>query len=72
MAEDRSSSRRLTAYVDPEVLDRARRASYWTPGLTLSALVEDALRVELDRLEAERGDRFPPYKGDLPRGGGVR
>lgn len=59
---------RLSAYVDPGLLERARAAAFWTPGLTLSGLVADALRRELDRLEAERGEPFPERKGGLPKG----
>lgn len=69
MAEkDKQSNRRLTAYVEPEVLERAKAAAYWTPGLTLSALTTEALVREVDRLEKERGEPFPARGGELPRG----
>lgn len=59
---------RLSAMVASEVLEAARDAVYVTPGLTLAGLVEEALRRELRRLERERGEPFPPRKGELPRG----
>ena len=61
-------SRRLTAYVEPVLLERAKSAAYWTPGMTLSALVSEALERELARREAERGEPFPARGGELPRG----
>lgn len=59
---------RLTAYVDAEVLEAAKRAAFWTPGLTLSSLATEALRREVARLEAERGESFPDRTGNLPKG----
>jgi hypothetical protein len=54
------------------VLDRARDAAFWTPGVSLSALIEQGLRGEVARLEAERGEPFPPRRGPLKPGPAVR
>lgn len=59
-------------YIDAAVLDRARNAAYWTPGVSLSALIEQGLRAEIARLEAERGEPFPPRRGPLKPGPIVR
>jgi hypothetical protein len=56
------------ARLDPEILDRARDAAYWTPGLNLSRLVEVALVHEIARLEKSRGTPFPKRRGPLPTG----
>ena len=47
------SARAITVGVslDPEVLERARNAVYWTPGLTLTALATTALAAAVDDLE---------------------
>lgn len=58
----------MTAYVAPEVLEKAKDVAFWTPGMTLSALVTAALEAELERREKERGEPFPPRSGDLPKG----
>ena len=58
----------VSVRLDPEVLDLAKRAAYWTPGLTLGGLVEEALRRELVRLEKSRGDAFPKLSGKLRTG----
>ena len=42
--QGRTNETRLQAYIDPDVLAAAKRVVYWTPGLTLRAFVEDALR----------------------------
>lgn len=61
-------SNRLTAYVEPGLLERAKSCAFWTPGMTLSGLVALALEAELERRERERGEPFPPRSGDLPKG----
>ena len=59
------SARTITVGVslDPEVLERARNAVYWTPGLTLTDLATQALAAAVDDLEYERGRPFPKRGG---------
>ena len=52
----------------PALLDKARNACFFTPGLTLAALTEAALTRELARMEAERGGPFENRTADIPRG----
>ncbi len=60
---------RLQVYVEPALVERAKREAFWTPGLTLSALVEEALRRELARREEERGgEKLPDRTGPLKEG----
>jgi hypothetical protein len=59
---------RLPLYLPVELIDRVKNAVYWTPGLTLAGLGEEALRVMVERLEADRGNPFPPRQEEL-RGG---
>ncbi|MGB5636638.1 MAG: hypothetical protein WBM44_22795 [Waterburya sp.] len=59
---------RLTAKLPVEVIERARNAVYWSPGLTLASLTEDALSAYIDALEAERGEVFPQRQGELKLG----
>lgn len=59
---------RFTVNVYPDLLEWARRAVVFTPGLTLSGLMEEALKRELERREKARGEAFPsttetPKKG---------
>jgi hypothetical protein len=44
----------------PDVISWAKRAVYHSPGLTLSDLVELAVIKELERMEKQRGEAFPP------------
>ena len=53
---------RLTVNVPPELVEWARRAVVLTPGLTLTGLVENALTLELERLERKLGKPFPTTK----------
>jgi hypothetical protein len=59
------SARTITVGVslDPEVLERARNAVYWTPGLTLTDLATQALAAAVDDLEYERGRPFATRGG---------
>lgn len=46
---------RTTVHVSIEVMERIRNAVYWTPGLTLAAVAEEAFRKALVELEGQRG-----------------
>jgi hypothetical protein len=65
---------RATIYVAPDLLDEARNAASYLAGyparLTLTKLVENALRSELERLKKAytAGQDFPPRDEEL-RGG---
>lgn len=52
----------------PPLLEKARNACFFTPGLTLAALTETALTAELSRMETERGRPFETRSADIPRG----
>lgn len=62
------SKERLTIHLPVDLIDRVKNAVFWTPGLTLAALGEEALRAMVDQLEDERGGPFPPRREEL-RGG---
>lgn len=62
----------VQGYIDARVLERARDAAFWTPGVSLSALIEQGLRGEVARLERERGEPFPPRRGPLTPGPAIR
>lgn len=66
--KEKGKRERFTVNLNPELINWARRAVVFTPGQSLTGLVEDALTRELERLETERGDPFPsttatPKKG---------
>ena len=69
-----SSKVRATLYLPLEVLEEARNAAVHLAGnparLTLTKLVEDALRRELARLKDlyHAGKEFPPRNEDLKGG----
>ncbi|MCO5297783.1 MAG: hypothetical protein M9921_13090 [Fimbriimonadaceae bacterium] len=46
--------------IDAELLERIRRAAYWTPGATVSGVLESAAKDYVAKLEKERGEPFPP------------
>lgn len=62
---------RLTVTLPAAVLDRLRNTVYWTPGLTLAALIEQAITEFLESMEKQHSEPFPPrieeLKGGRPR-----
>jgi len=67
-----TTKERLTVNLSPELVERARNAVYWTPGLTLAGLTEDALLRSLARLEKQNGGPFKARNGRLPAGRPIR
>ncbi len=65
---------RATLYLRPDLLDEARNATVYLAGyplrLTLTRLVEQALRTELARLKDtyNSGEEFPPRTEELKGG----
>ena len=50
-----------------ELIERARDAAYWDRD-TLAGIIVQALSDALDRKEKERGEPYPPRKGELRSG----
>ena len=63
--------KRLTVSLPLELLERSRNTVYWTQGLTLAGLLEEALTASLDHREELNGQPFPTrlegLKGGRPR-----
>lgn len=57
------SKERITIQLSKETIERVKNAVYWTPGMTLSAFVEQALIKTVDRLEKDQ--TFPQRKHEL-------
>jgi hypothetical protein len=70
--EERELKERLTVHLRRSVIDRAKDAVYWTPGLTLAGLAEDAFVKVLEELERKHGGRFDPRRGELKGGRPVK
>jgi hypothetical protein len=64
----RITKERLTVHVPVELIDRVKNIVYWTPGLTLARLAEEALTKEVEEREKERGERFPHRAEELKGG----
>ena len=63
---------RFTVRLSNDVIEKARDAVYWTPGLTLVDLAERALLSEVRRMEKERGASFKTRDTELKPGRPVR
>jgi hypothetical protein len=59
---------RATFYLDAELMEAARDAAYWTPGLALTDLAAQGLRWAIAQLENERGTPFPRRPANLRPG----
>ncbi len=58
----------MTISISKALLDRVKDIVYWTPGLTLSGLVQDCFSNLVIAMEKERGQSFPPRSGTLRSG----
>jgi hypothetical protein len=63
---------RVTFQLPVDLIERARNAVFWTPGLTMAALAEEAFKQALDRMEKQRGEVFPPRHSPLKTGRPVK
>jgi len=59
---------RLTILLPSSLVERVKDAVYWTPGLTLSELAEEAFTAAIQKREKGRKKRFPPRRGKLKAG----
>ncbi len=64
----RSQKQRITVQISVDVIERVKNAVYWTPGLTLAALAEEALSKAVDELEGKNGEAFSKRKDELKTG----
>jgi hypothetical protein len=64
----KSSKQRITVQISEDVIERLKNAVYWTPGLTLASLAEEAFSKAVDALENEREAPFPKRKEELKTG----
>jgi hypothetical protein len=60
--------KRLTVSLPLELLERSRNIVYWTKGLTLARLLEEALTTSLDHREELNGQPFQRRLEDLKGG----
>lgn len=63
-----SDKTRITFYMSQKMVERAKNAVFWTPGLTLSSLAEQSLEHLIDKLEEKRGEPFPLREAELAKG----
>jgi len=66
------AKQRMTVTLPVELLERLRNAVYWTPGLTLARLIEEAVTDTIAAMERRSyGEPFPrriaQLKGGRPR-----
>jgi hypothetical protein len=72
VADKKPGKERLTVHLRVDVIDRAKDAVYWTPGLTLAGLAEEAFIEALEKIEKKHGGPFDPRKGELKGGRPVK
>lgn len=65
---DEGKPYRTTVMLPHELAERAKGAAYWTPGLSLSAIIAEGVRREVERLEKANGGPFDSAEGPLKRG----
>jgi hypothetical protein len=59
----RAAKERVTFQLPVDLIEKARDVVYWTPGLTMASLMEEALLAQLKRAERKHGKPFPSRAG---------
>src|SRR5215207_5488728 len=59
---------RLTVHLPINLIERVKNVVYWTPGLTLAGLAEEAFAEAVATMEKKRGEPYPPRKENLKGG----
>lgn len=59
---------RITFYISKDLVEKAKNAAYWTPGMTLSSLAEGALDSFIQEMESGRHMPFPERERELAKG----
>lgn len=67
-----TGKQKIAVQLPSELVEKARDAVYWTPGMTLNRLAQIALSQTLECMEALRGVLFPPRGGNLSTGRQIR
>lgn len=60
--------RRVTLNLPADLVEQLRNTVYWTPGVTLTGLIKDALHEFLSRWEQRNGRRYPARLAELKSG----
>ncbi len=67
-----TGKQKIAVQLPSELVEKARDAVYWTPGMTLNRLAQIALSQTLECMEVLRGIPFPPRGGGLSTGRQIR
>lgn len=59
-ASDAGESKPVTIRMPEALREKIYEAVYWTPGLTITDLIQEAVGKEIARLEKRRGATFEP------------
>ena len=66
--EQKIVKERLTVHLPVHLIERVKNVVYWTPGLTLAGLAEEAFAETVAAMEKKRGEPYPPRKENLKGG----
>ena len=68
MVMNENKKQRITFNLSITLIERIKNCAFWTPGLTMAALVEVAVKEKIDKIEKKRGEPFPKRSGPLTAG----
>lgn len=61
------ATEKITTPFPADLIERVRNAAYWER-LTLTGIIVQAVAEAVARMEQERGESYPPRKGELKGG----
>jgi hypothetical protein len=59
---------KVTLIMDADLVERLKNAVYWSPGLSLSGVLEEAAEKMISQLEKKNGKPFQERNGELKKG----
>lgn len=62
-----AATEKITTPFPADLIERIRNAAYWER-LTLTGIIVQAVAEAIARMEQERGEPYPPRKGELKGG----
>ena len=67
--QPKETKERITIHVSSNIIEKVKNAVFWEPGLTISALTEEALSITIKKMEKARGAEYPERKHHNLKGG---
>ncbi len=59
---------KITLIMDADLVERLKNAVYWSHGISICSVIEEATEKMVKHLEKENGKPYPERNGEMKRG----